>query len=115
MKYAAAYAFGRAAVSDPNVFLMELLNTLETQQKGSTGQYSTNAVQKIQYLILLALKEFITCHSSSNATSMENEDWVKLIMPHLVTHSCDQEESVRMMVAECLGCLTNISPDMILP
>merc|ERR1719356_1200901 len=101
MKHAAAYAFGRASTGSVTVFLPALLGALE----------QNTTIQKKQYLLLLSLKEFISCHHQENKISnTTSSTWVSEIMPHLILHCSDKEEGVRVMVAECLGSLTSLYP-----
>ena len=101
LKYAAAYALGRASVGAQSVFLPAIVDALE--------KYN----QKKQYLLLSALRGFIQCSyqlqgGEGIAASLP------VVLPHLETHSSDAEEGVRTMVAECLGLLTCMQPALIL-
>lgn len=101
VKHAAAYALGRATVGSMEFFLPAILSALE------------EASQKKQYLLLSALRELIHCHQINGDTEITSS--IPLILPHLVTHCGDEEEGVRTMVAECLGCLVCLEPDIVLP
>lgn len=44
------------------------------------------------------------------------ESWsLRQVLPHLFQHCTSDEEGVRNMVAECLGALTNMHPDWLVP
>lgn len=99
LKYAAAYALGRATVGAQHVFLPAIVNALEENS------------QKKQYLLLSALREFIQCSDKQNGNLTES---LPVIMPHLEMHCSDGEEGVRTMVAECLGSLICMQPESML-
>mmetsp|Transcript_5949 Transcript_5949/g.17173 ORF Transcript_5949/g.17173 Transcript_5949/m.17173 type:complete len:1341 (-) Transcript_5949:574-4596(-) len=109
VRHAAAYALGRASVGAMPVFLPAILNALEENR------------EKKQYLLLSALRELIHCHQiegeggGGEAAGDGVSSSVPLILPHLFKHCGDKEEGVRTMVAECLGSLTCLQPDVILP
>lgn len=100
VKHAASFALGRSAVGGIDKFLPAILDSLVMADK------------KTQYLSLSSLKEMIVCHQRE-AISMTQI--VPKIYPHLCNHTADKEEGVRMMVAECLGSLTCLEPEIILP
>jgi cullin-associated NEDD8-dissociated protein 1 len=101
LKYAAAYALGRASVGAQSVFLPAIVDAL--------AKYD----QKKQYLLLSALRGFIQCsYQQSGGDSIAAS--LPVIMPHLETHCSDAEEGVRTMVAECLGSLTCMQPALML-
>jgi len=103
-KHAAAYALGRASVGAMDVFLPAILDALEQNS------------QKKQYLLLSALRELIHCYQTGGgAGGGDISSSVPLILPHLVNHCSDKEEGVRTMVAECMGSLTCLEPDVMLP
>jgi cullin-associated NEDD8-dissociated protein 1 len=101
LKYAAAYALGRASVGAQSVFLPAIVDAL------------ANYNQKKQYLLLSALRGFIQC-SYQQAGGDSIAASLPVIMPHLETHCSDAEEGVRTMVAECLGSLTCMQPALML-
>lgn len=96
IKQAAAYALGRAAVGAQSVLLPAIVDALEKNN------------QKKQYLLLSALREFIQCHLQSGGDAIVPA--VPVILPHLINHCVDEEESVRTMVADCMGALTCLQP-----
>eukprot|EP00934_Nitzschia_sp_Nitz4_P009374 Nitzschia sp. Nitz4//scaffold383_size13514//5188//9241//NITZ4_008976-RA/size13514-augustus-gene-0.1-mRNA-1//1//CDS//3329549939//9364//frame0 len=101
LKNAAAYALGRAAVGTQSVFLPIIVDSLK------------DANQKKQYLLLSALRGFIQSsyqHSGGEGVAST----IPVILPHLQNHFSDAEESVRTMVAECLGSLTCMQPQLML-
>jgi cullin-associated NEDD8-dissociated protein 1 len=101
LKYAAAYALGRAAVGAQSKFLPAIVDALEKNN------------QKKQYLLLSALRGFIQCsYKQSGGDSIAAS--LPVIMPHLETHAADTEEGVRTMVAECLGSLICMQPGPVL-
>ena len=97
LKYAAAYALGRAAVGAQPVFLPAIVDDLEKNN------------EKKQYLLLSALRGFIQCnYQQSGGEGIAAS--LPVIMPHLENHCSDSEEGVRTMVAECLGSLICMQP-----
>ena len=100
IKHAAALALGRATVGAVDAFLPGILEALE----GSSG--------KKQYLLLSALREFIHCSREEGGDLSSN---IPTILPHLEKNCESEEESVRSMVAECLGSLACLQPREILP
>ncbi len=101
IKHAAALALGRATVGAVDVFLPGILAALE----GSSG--------KKQYLLLSALREFIHCFRDKEGGDLSSN--IPTILPHLEKNCESDEESVRSMVAECLGSLACLQPREILP
>jgi cullin-associated NEDD8-dissociated protein 1 len=97
LKYAAAYALGRATVGAQSAFLPAIVDALEKNN------------QKKQYLLLSALREFIQCSDSQKGGDGIASS-LPVIMPHLENHCSDAEEGVRTMVAECLGSLIFMQP-----
>ncbi|CAN0530331.1 unnamed protein product, partial [Ectocarpus sp. 12 AP-2014] len=68
---------------------------------------------KHQYLLLSSLKEVIVCHA--NTPGLEFGPYVDQVLPHLFQHCTSDEEGVRNMVAECLGVLTSMHPQRLVP
>lgn len=101
VKNASAYGLGRSCVGAMSSFLPMILSALEQND------------QRKQYLLLTALKEFLYCHQQGYGGDIGSS--VDQILPHLNRHLADEEEGVRTMVAECLGCLTCLQPIVILP
>jgi cullin-associated NEDD8-dissociated protein 1 len=96
IKHAGAYALGRAAMGAQAVLLPAIVDALEKNN------------QKKQYLLLSALREFIQCHLKTSGDAIVPS--VPVILPHLINHCADEQESVRTMVADCLGALTCLQP-----
>jgi cullin-associated NEDD8-dissociated protein 1 len=101
IKQAAALALGRATVGAVDAFLPGILTALE----GSSG--------KKQYLLLSALREFIHCFRDKEGGDLSSH--IPVILTHLERNCASDEESVRSMVAECLGSLACIEPKTIFP
>lgn len=102
LKQAASYALGNASVGAPSTFLQVIVDKLDE----SNG--------KQQYLLLSALREFIQCTArKSDRSNIANS--LAIFVPQLIKHCADEEEGVRIMVAECLGSLSCLQPDEILP
>lgn len=101
IKHAAALALGRATVGAVDAFLPGILTALE----GSSG--------KKQYLLLSALREFIHCFRDKEGGDLSSN--IPVILPYLEKNCESEEESVRSMVAECLGSLACLQPKEILP
>jgi cullin-associated NEDD8-dissociated protein 1 len=100
IRHAAAYGLGRVAVGSPTIFLPPLVHALESSDS------------KTRYLLLVALREFIQCHLKENQKSLSQS--IPLILPSLLNHTADSEESDRAMVATCLGALTCVEPLLML-
>jgi cullin-associated NEDD8-dissociated protein 1 len=96
IKHAGAYALGRAAMGAQAVLLPAIVDALEKNN------------QKKQYLLLSALREFIQCHLKTSGDAIVPS--VPVILPHLINHCADEQESVRTMVADCMGALTCLQP-----
>jgi cullin-associated NEDD8-dissociated protein 1 len=102
LKNAAAYALGNAAVGSPSTFLQAIVGKLDEDNK------------KQQYLLLSALREFIQCSSRKSSGGQHIANSLSVIIPTLERHCSDEEEGVRTMVAECLGSLTCLQPEVTL-
>ncbi|KAL3806814.1 hypothetical protein ACHAXA_010760, partial [Cyclostephanos tholiformis] len=101
IKHAAALALGRASVGAVDVFLPGILSDLEE----SSG--------KKQYLLLSSLRECIHCFREKGGGGLSSS--IPEILPHLEKNCENDEEGVRLMVAECLGSLACLEPKTILP
>ena len=101
IKHAAAYGLGRASVFSKEEFLPKILAALE-----GNGQNK-------QYLLLTGLKEMIYCHQKGYGGNIGPS--IAQILPHLNRHLADEEEGIRTMVADCMGCLACLEPNVILP
>jgi cullin-associated NEDD8-dissociated protein 1 len=102
LKSAAAYALGNASVGSQDTFLPVIVSKLDEENK------------KQQYLLLSALREFIQCSSREAGGSSLNSS-LAVIIPPLIKHCSAEEEGVRTMVAECMGSLTCVQPETMLP
>jgi len=101
VKNASAYGLGRSSVGAISAFLPMILSALEQND------------QRKQYLLLTSLRELLYCHQQGYGSDIGPS--VDQILPHLQRHLTDEEEGVRTMVAECLGCLTCLQPSTMLP
>lgn len=104
IKSAASFALGSISVGNLPYYLPFILNEI-----------SGKSNSKNQYLLLHSLKEIISCQSI-------NLSMVQLLKPHLnniwtllINHSECKEEGTRNVVAECLGKLTLMAPNELLP
>jgi cullin-associated NEDD8-dissociated protein 1 len=104
VKLAASFALGRMAVGNMDTFLPIIL-----QQQQAAGQQQTQT----QYLLLSALREVITVFANRRTNFAPFLAQVQ----DLLRRQCltPQEEGVRGIVAECLGVLTSILPQHLLP
>jgi len=98
-KTAAAYALGRMAVGNMACYLPVILESLNANRH--------------HYLLLSALKEVIVLHA--NTTGLDFGPYIEQVLPHLLKHCESAEEGVRNMVAECLGALITMHPEVIVP
>lgn len=99
-KSAAAHALGYICVGNMSSYLPVVISSLAKDQS-------------TQYLLLSALKEVISCHSST--CGLDFQPYVKTVFPILQQHCENKEEGVRNMVAECLGKLALIDAETIIP
>ncbi|XP_074601185.1 cullin-associated and neddylation-dissociated 1 [Brevipalpus obovatus] len=102
VKSAASFALGSISVGNLNEFLPFLLQEIEKKQKG-------------QYLLLHSLKEIINCQSVNNQMIKTLEPFLDVIWELLLKHCECPEEGTRNVVAECLGKLTLMKPQDLLP
>ncbi|XP_066581205.1 cullin-associated NEDD8-dissociated protein 1 [Prorops nasuta] len=102
VKSAASYTLGNLAVGNLPEYLPFILKNIETQPKR-------------QYLLLHSLKEIITCQSSSPSGVTHLQQFVPSIWMLLYRHCECTEEGTRNVVAECLGKLSLIDPNTLLP
>uniref|UniRef100_A0A8C5CGW6 Cullin associated and neddylation dissociated 1 n=1 Tax=Gadus morhua TaxID=8049 RepID=A0A8C5CGW6_GADMO len=97
VKSAASYALGSIAVGNLPEYLPFVLQEISSQPKR-------------QYLLLHSLKEII---GSSTVAGLK--PYVESVWTLLLKHCECQEEGTRNVVAECLGKLTLIDPETLLP
>lgn len=93
-KLAAAYSLGHIAVGNLDVFLPVVL----PQAEGEGASVH-------QYLLLASLKEIIVVLANRG---VDFQTYLGMILPVLLDQCKSTEESLRSMVAECLGVLTAI-------
>ncbi len=96
-KLAAAYALGHIAVGNMQVYLPIVLQSAQSN--------------KNQYLLLAALKEIIVVFANQG---MDFQSYLGVVLPVLLGQCRSEEESVRNIVAECLGVLTATNSEHIL-
>lgn len=99
VKTATAYAFGCVCVGNLELYLPDLLVSLQQHDLSH------------QYLILSSLKEIISCHIAKR--SLELCPHIPSLLPILHERCESKEEGVRNMVAECLGKLAILDPNII--
>ncbi|KAK2169251.1 hypothetical protein NP493_1199g02046 [Ridgeia piscesae] len=99
VKSAASYALGNVSVGNLPRFLPFVLQEIEKQPKR-------------QYLLLHSLKEIISCQSEHFESL---KPYVGAIWSVLMNHCECQEEGTRNVVAECLGKLTLVNAEELLP
>uniref|UniRef100_A0A8C3AGZ8 Cullin-associated and neddylation-dissociated 1 n=1 Tax=Cyclopterus lumpus TaxID=8103 RepID=A0A8C3AGZ8_CYCLU len=96
VKSAASYALGSIAVGNLPEYLPFVLQEISSSKR--------------QYLLLHSLKEIISSASVSGL-----KPYVESVWTLLLKHCECQEEGTRNVVAECLGKLTLIDPETLLP
>jgi cullin-associated NEDD8-dissociated protein 1 len=101
IKMAAAYALGHLAAGNPDIYLPSVLLSVDTS---STHPY--------QYFLLVSLKELIFLYANM---SKQFQTHLQNILSGLLNICNTQEDSVRNMVAECLGALLIMHSDQIIP
>ncbi|CAG9855280.1 unnamed protein product [Phyllotreta striolata] len=102
VKSAASYALGSICIGNLQQYLPFILKESQDQPKR-------------QYLLLHSLKEVITCLSQSPEGIQQLLPFVPAIWQQLYRHCECLEEGTRNVVAECLGKLTLIDPQNLLP
>lgn len=101
LRTAASYALGYIGIRNLNSHIPFLLNEI------------SRSPTKRQYLLLHSLREIIAY--SSQKTSTELDVHVDSIWKTLFNHCECPEEGTRNVVAECLGKLTLLKPEKLLP
>ena len=101
LRTAASYALGYIGIRNLNVHIPFLLNEIARSQT------------KRQYLLLHSLREIISYSSQENLTQLDGH--IDSIWRTLFTHCECPEEGTRNVVAECLGKLTLLKPEKLLP
>ncbi|OAY62667.1 Cullin-associated NEDD8-dissociated protein 1 [Ananas comosus] len=103
IKSASSYALGNIAVGNLSRYLPFILDQIDNQQKK-------------QYLLLHSLKEVIVRQSIDQAGKSElQHSYIEKILTLLFNHCASDEEGVRNVVAECLGKIALIQPEMLIP
>ncbi|XP_071804723.1 cullin-associated NEDD8-dissociated protein 1-like [Asterias amurensis] len=102
VKTAASFALGNVSVGNLPQYLPFVLEEIVNQPKR-------------QYLLLHSLKEIIACQSSTPSAVDHLKPFVASIWTMLFNHCECSEEGTRNVVAECLGKLTLIDPQTLLP
>ncbi|GMH86499.1 hypothetical protein TL16_g10567, partial [Triparma laevis f. inornata] len=98
-KSAASFALGHVSVRAVDCFLPIILTALSGGNK--------------TYLVLSSLKELIVSHL---AYGLELDDSnMGKILPMLIDFTASEDEGVRSMVAECLGCFVIMNSAFIIP
>eukprot|EP00606_Chrysophyceae_sp_TOSAG23-5_P001550 GSChrysophyteH2.ASY1.ANO1.864.1 assembled CDS len=106
---AAAFALGSLAVGNMGKYLPALLQALQSETVAN------------KYLPLAALRELIqayTCADSASSAAGGGSDLatsLPQIMPALLPAATSTEAQIRNVAAECLGLLTNVHPELMLP
>mmetsp|Transcript_7282 Transcript_7282/g.14358 ORF Transcript_7282/g.14358 Transcript_7282/m.14358 type:complete len:826 (+) Transcript_7282:1-2478(+) len=98
-KSAASYALGHVSVRAMGTFLPVLVDALKSGNK--------------VYLVLSSMKELIVSHLSLGLIVSDTD--IGTILPLLVGFMADEDEGVRSMVAECVGCFVTMSPEAVIP
>lgn len=96
MRSAASFALGSIASGNPSAFLPLILKAVD-----ETSSH--------EYLLLHALKEMI------GRGGKALEAFAPQLLPKLLVFTERDEEGVRSVVGECLGRLTAIAPDVVIP
>jgi cullin-associated NEDD8-dissociated protein 1 len=102
IRSAASYALGNSSVGSPSIFLPAIVGKLDEENK------------KQQYLLLSSLREYIQCSFCKSGHSQNIVNSLNVILVSLEKHCTDEEEGIRTMVAECLGSLACVQPEIVL-
>ncbi len=105
VKTASAYALGHVAYGSMTTFLPLILQSL------------TNSSQaRQQYLLLLSLREVLGVFATGSTTTDRFNIYISPVLDVLLQQQASaSEESVRNMVAECIGVLTTMNPSQLVP
>jgi cullin-associated NEDD8-dissociated protein 1 len=95
IKTACSYALGNLTVGNISTYLPQLLNWINNDDSR-------------RYLLLSALKEVIIRHCINKEMISLFLKYVDIILPILLKHSINEEEGIRVIIAECLGSLAII-------
>lgn len=102
VKAAASYALGNISAGNLPVFLPKLLTDIREKPAR-------------QNALLTALKELVKCQASTQQGIDKLRPFVENIWTLLYEFSESPEEGTRNVVAECLGKLTLVNPEGLLP
>jgi len=100
IKLAAAYALGHVAVGNKEVYLPIVLSAVDASQQHAH-----------QYFLLVALKEFILICANND---LDISSFVGALLPGLFSHCRSDEDSVRSMVAECIGAILIMNGEQVI-
>ncbi|XP_065344068.1 cullin-associated NEDD8-dissociated protein 1 isoform X2 [Cloeon dipterum] len=102
VKSVAAYSLGSVASGNLNHYLGTIMSEMKAKPKK-------------EYLLLHSLKEMISYQASTAAGRQALQPHVPAIWQYLYEYRECAEEGTRNVVAECLGKLTLIDPDTLMP
>ncbi|XP_059481550.1 cullin-associated NEDD8-dissociated protein 1 isoform X2 [Neocloeon triangulifer] len=102
VKSVAAYSLGSVASGNLNHYLGTIMNEMKAKPRK-------------EYLLLHSLKEMISYQASTAAGRLALQPHVPTIWQYLYEYRECAEEGTRNVVAECLGKLTLIDPDTLMP
>ena len=103
VKSAASYALGYLSLGNLQKYIPFILNEIDTNSKR-------------QYLLFNSLKEIISYQSMNGQQGLEAlKPYINDIWNTLIKHCECNEEGTRNVVAECLGKLTLLDPQSLMP
>jgi len=102
VRSAASYALGSVSAGNLQEYLPFILSEIQANPRR-------------QYLLLYSLKEVITCHYVTPEAIATLRPQVANIWDVLFQHFESGEEGTRNVVAECVGKLTLVDPEALLP
>lgn len=102
VRSAASYALGSVSAGNLEQYLPFILSEIQGNPKR-------------QYLLLHSLKEVISCHYGTARAVATLRPQVPKIWAVLFKHFESPEEGTRNVVAECVGKLTLVEPEILLP
>lgn len=100
VRSAAAFCLGSTSVGNMDFFLPLSLGALKSE----------NGTHRYQFLS--AIKEMLALHIEK---AQHLQSFLDKLVSVLATYSADEDESIRNIVAECLGKLASLAPEVILP
>jgi cullin-associated NEDD8-dissociated protein 1 len=102
VRTAASYALGSISAGNLRLYLPVILGEIQSRVK-------------TQYLLLHSLKEVIACHYATPEGLAALKPYIPQIWPVLYSYFMSTEEGTRNVVAECVGKLTLLDPETLLP